>query len=111
MKRSILFGVAAGSWLLSGLLFAHDVTNMAHTHAFKQTGYGTYRQGHSVNGPNGSIIIYSARPYTGYQSSPNVKFARPEPITRAPGSVIPNSKIASDPAQNYGKRQKSDYGN
>ena len=111
MKRPILLCVAAGSWLLSGLLFAHDVPNMEHTHAFKQTGYGTYRQGHSVNGPYGSITIYSPRTYTGYQNGPSVPFARPEPITRAPGSVIPKSKIASDPAQNYGKRQKDDYGN
>lgn len=111
MKRPILIFVAAGSCLLSGLLFAHDVPNMEHTHAFKQTGYGTYRQGHSVNGPQGSITIYSARPYTGYQNGPRVPFARPEPITRAPGTAIPQSKIAEDPAQEYGKRHKSDYGN
>lgn len=111
MKRTILLCLAAGLWLLSGLLFAHDVPNMAHTHAFKQTGYGTYRQGHSVNGPYGSITIYSPRTYTGYQNGPSVPFARPEPITRAPGSAIPKSKMDSDPAQDYGKRQKSDYGN
>ena len=111
MKRLTLLLMAAGSWFLSGLLFAHDVPNMEHTHAFKQTGYGTYRQGHSVNGPNGSIIIYSPRTYTGYQNGPTVDFARPEPITRAPGSVIPKSKIDNDPAKNYGKQQKDDYGN
>jgi hypothetical protein len=111
MNRLILLSLAIGLWLLTGTAFAHDVPNMEHTHAFKQTGYGTYRQGHSVNGPQGSIIIWSPRTYTGYQSAPSVRFARPEPITRAPGSAIPNSKTTSDPAGNYGKQQKKDYGN
>ncbi len=111
MKRPILLSVAAGAWILSGVVIAHDVPNMAHTHAFKQTGYGTYRQGHSVNGPYGSITIYSPRTYTGYQNAPSVRFARPEPITRTPGRPIPKTEIIGDPAEDYGKRQKSHYGN
>lgn len=110
MKRLILLSIAVGAWLLAGQLAAHDVPNMAHTHAFKQTGYGTYRQGHSVNGPYGSIIIWSPRNYGGYKSSPAVQFARPTPITRAPGSAAQDSRTENDPAKNYGKRHKKDYG-
>lgn len=110
MKRLIRLSIAAGAWLLAGQLAAHDVPNMEHTHAFKQTGYGTYRQGHSVNGPYGSIIIWSPRNYGSYQSSPGVTFARPTPITRPPGSVAPDSRLESDRANNYGKRHKKDYG-
>jgi len=110
MKRLILLTIAAGAWLVAGQLAAHDVPNMEHTHAFKQTGYGTYRQGHAVNGPYGSIIIWSPRNYGGYQSSPTVPFARPTPITRAPGSVAPDSRSKSDRAKDYGKRTKKDYG-
>jgi hypothetical protein len=111
MKRFTMLSMAAAAILLAGPSPAHDVPNIEHTHAFKQTGYGTYRQGHSVNGPYGSIIIWSPRQYGGYQSAPNVRFARPEPITRAPGSVGPKSGTASDSAREYGKRQKDDYGN
>ena len=110
MKRLILLSIATGCWLLAGQLAAHDVPNMEHTHAFKQTGYGTYRQGHSVSGPQGHIIIWSPRNYGSYQSSPSVKFARPTPITSAPGSVVPISRTESDPAKDYGKRHKDDYG-
>ena len=79
MNRLILASLVFGLWMLTGTALAHDVPNMEHTHAFKQAGYGTYRQGHSVNGPQGSIIIWSPRTYTGYQSAPSVRFARPEP--------------------------------
>jgi hypothetical protein len=105
MKRRYLTMITAGSLILfPGLSSAHDVPNMNHTHAFQQTGYGTYRQGHYVNGPQGSIIIWSPRTYSGYQKGQAVKFARPRPITRAPGSPVVIKKSEADPAVDYGKR-------
>jgi len=87
---------------------AHDTPGLEHTHAFQKTGYGTYRQGHSVNGPLGSITIWSPRPYTGYQNGPAVKFARPEPITRAPGSPLAGARAGQHPAQDPGQRKTRD---
>jgi hypothetical protein len=89
---------------------AHDVPNMEHTHAFKETGYGNYRQGHSVDGLYGSITIYSARTYNPYQSAPAVEFARPEPITSPPGAPAAQSRTDKNPALEYGKKQKDGYG-
>ena len=83
---------------------AHEVPNIKHTHAFQQTDYGVYRQGHYVNGPQGSIIIWSPRAYSGYQNGNQVRFARPTPITRAPGSPIRESRTQRDPAITYGKK-------
>jgi hypothetical protein len=83
---------------------------MDHTHAFEETGYGKYRQGHSVNGPYGSITVWSPRTYTGFQSPPPVEFARPEPITRAPGTPAAQTQADKDLALEYGKKQKDDYG-
>jgi hypothetical protein len=83
---------------------AHEVPNIEHTHAFQKTDYGVYRQGHYVNGPQGSIIIWSPRAYTGYRNQNQVKFARPTPITRAPGSPIRESRTQRDPAITYGKK-------
>ena len=77
---------------------------MEHSHAFEQTGYGTYRQGHQVNGPQGSIIIWSPRTYSSYQRGNQVRFARPVPITRAPGSPQKESRAESDPSIKYGKK-------
>ena len=77
---------------------------MDHTHAFEQTGYGTYRQGHYVNGPQGSIIIWSPRNHSGYGNGSQVRFARPAPITRAPGSPKKESRAQSDPTIKYGKK-------
>jgi hypothetical protein len=88
---------------LSMPLAAHDTPNMKHTHAFEQTGYGTYRRGHTVNNELGSITIWSPRPYTGYQAKPPVKFARPEPIRKAPGSPNMKPAVESRPVRNYGK--------
>ena len=91
-------------------VLAHDVPNIEHTHAFKQTGYGSYRQGHSVNGPQGSIIIWSPQTYSGYQAKPPVKFARPEPITRPPAHLMKPAKQAANPTVQYGRDSKRDYG-
>lgn len=114
MKRTIMLAAAAGLAVAAvatmGTALAHDVPNMSHTHAFKQTGYGTYRQGHSVNGPYGSITIWSPRTYTGYQSAPAVQFARPEPITTAPGAAAAQFRTDRNPALEYGRKQKDGYG-
>ena len=94
--------------LLAGLAApqarAHEVPNMDHTHAFEQTGYGKYRQGHYVNGPQGSIIIWSPRTHTGYRNGSQVRFARPVPITKAPGSPKKQSRTEADPSIKYGKK-------
>jgi hypothetical protein len=114
MKRKLMKAGAAVLALVAATVastaMAHDTPNMDHTHAFKQTGYGQYRQGHSVNGPYGSITIYSPRTYSGFQSAPAVEFARPEPITRAPGAPAAQTTAVRNPALDYGKQQKDDYG-
>lgn len=103
MKRMVILAVAAALGLGAGAAWAHETPNLKHTHAFEQTGYGTYRQGHSVNGPYGSITIWSPRPYTGYQSKPPVRFAQPQPITRAPGAPALQQAPGRNPALEYGK--------
>ncbi len=106
MRAHQIFLAAAGVMLLFPTASrAHEVPNMPHTHAFEQTGYGTYRQGHTVNNQYGSITIWSPRPYTGYQPGSQVKFARPEPITKAPGSPVAKTRAQSDPAIEYGKKK------
>jgi hypothetical protein len=114
VKRTIILATATGLALAAatsvGTALAHDVPNMEHTHAFKQTGYGTYRQGHSVNGPHGSITIFSPRTYNELQGAPPVEFARPEPITTAPGTPANQTRAVQNPALDYGKKQKDDYG-
>ena len=114
MKPTIMLAAAAGLAVAAiatvGTALAHDVPNMEHTHAFKQTGYGTYRQGHSVNGPQGSITIFSPRTYNELQSSPPVQFARPEPITTAPGTPAAQIRTDRNPALEYGRKQKDGYG-
>lgn len=104
MKAKALFpSLAALTMLISAPVFAHEVPNIDHSHAFQQTGYGTYRQGHYVNGPQGSIVIWSPRTYTGYQKGA-VKFARPTPITRAPGSPVSTTRDTRKPETTYGTR-------
>lgn len=84
---------------------AHEVPGMTHSHAFQQTAYGEYRVGHTVNSSLGSITIWSPKTYTGYQAGDTVKFARPEPISRPPGSSAVIRQSQADPANVYGKRQ------
>lgn len=100
----ILTVAAAALALFSFPAKAHDVPNMEHSHAFQKTGYGKYRQGHYVNGPQGSIIVWSPRVYGSYQARQPVNMARPVPITRPPGSPIAVSRKQSNPAIEYGKR-------
>ena len=110
MKSVLILTAVAGALLVAAGAQAHEVPNIEHTHAFEQTGYGTYRQGHAVNGPLGSIIIWSPQTQGGYQSPPPVKFARPQPITKAPGSPAARTRTDKDPALEYGKKTKKDYG-
>ena len=68
------------SWFRSGVLAAclilplaamgHNTSNMKHSHAFEQTGYGQYRQGHYANGPVGNILIWSAKPVNSRHGPP-----------------------------------------
>ncbi|MBT8048978.1 MAG: hypothetical protein HKN57_00715 [Xanthomonadales bacterium] len=102
--RYIILMVSGALALLPGVSRAHDTPNMNHTHAFQQTGYGQYRQGHYVNGPQGSIIIWSPKTYTGYQNGKTVKFARPSPITRAPGTPVAGKQNKVVPPVKYEKR-------
>jgi hypothetical protein len=88
------------------LTAAHETPGISHTHAFKQTGYGTYRQGHSVNNSVGSITIWSAKPHTGYDPRKSVKFARPEMIRKAPGAAEIQPAPVKKPASDYGKPKK-----
>lgn len=85
---------------------AHETPGISHTHAFKQTGYGTYRQGHSANNGLGSITIWSAKPHNGYDPGQSVKFARPEMIKKAPEPVAAKPAPVKKPASNYGKPRK-----
>lgn len=85
---------------------AHETPGISHTHAFKQTGYGTYRQGHSVNNSVGSITIWSAKPHNGYDPGQSVKFARPEMIKKAPDAVAVKPAPVKKPASDYGKPKK-----
>jgi hypothetical protein len=110
MISRIHAAVAVTLALGAGPALAHDVANMDHTHAFQQLDYGKYRQGHSVNNQYGSITIYSPRTYTGYQDAPAVRVARPKPITRPPGAAQAEKRSEQDPAQDYGRDSKADYG-
>jgi len=83
--------------------YAHDVQNMKHTHAFQKTGYGKVREGHYVNGPQGSIIVWTPGNAAGYGKTP-VKFARPTPISSAPGTPVAKNRDKSRPEIKYGKR-------
>lgn len=83
--------------------YGHDVPNIKHTHAFQKTGYGKVRQGHYVNGAQGSIIVWSPGNAAGYGKAP-VKFARPSPILQPPGTPVSKNRNQVDPAIQYGKR-------
>ena len=106
IRTLVVLALALGS----GPALAHEVANMEHTHAFEQQGYGKYRVGHSVNNQYGSITIWSAREYNPYQAPPPVRFARPEPITQPPGNPLLQKKSRQNPAQDYGKDTRPDYG-
>jgi hypothetical protein len=102
--RYILLAATGALIFFTAPAYPHDVPNMEHTHAFQQTAYGKYRQGHYVNGPQGSIIIWSPKTYTGYQAGSAVKFARPSPIVKAPGSPVATIQSQAKPAIKYPQR-------
>ena len=107
MKSRYTLLFATGVMLLCPLAAsAHEVPNMPHTHAFENTGYGKVRQGHSVNNQYGNITIWSAKPYNGYSSGSTVKFARPKPITQAPGTPVAKTQSDRDPVKDYGKEKR-----
>lgn len=87
----------------SALAVAHETPGISHTHAFKQTGYGTYRQGHSVNNSLGSITIWSPKPHNGYDPKQSVNFARPEMIKKSPELNLIKPAAVKKPAREYGK--------
>jgi len=101
--RHIVLAVTTTLLLFTAPAYAHEVPNIEHTHAFQQAGYGKYRQGHYVNGKQGSIIVWSPRTYTGYKNGATVKFARPSMITKAPGQQVAQTKNQRNPAIQYGK--------
>ena len=72
--------------IFSAPAWSHEVKNIEHSHAFQKKDYGEYRQGHYVNGPQGSIILWSPKTVNSTQGGRAVDFARPSPITRAPGA-------------------------
>jgi hypothetical protein len=88
------------SMVFLGTALAHETPGISHSHAFKQSSYGVYRQGHSVNNRNGSITIWSAKPHTGYKPGEPVRFARPQPMTTPPATIqgkpAPMKKPESD---------------
>jgi len=106
MKARHILLAAAGVLALSPQVsVAHDVEGITHSHAFQQTAYGEYRVGHSVNGPPGNIIIWSPQTYSGYQAGKTVKFARPQPITKAPSGPTAVMRPQADSAVGYGKQR------
>jgi len=94
------------SMVFFGPALAHESSTGDHTHAFRQTGSGTLRQGHAVNGPNGDIVIWSARPSSGYETPPPVRFARPEPILKAPSLPRIGPASIPRPAREFGKPKR-----
>lgn len=54
-----------------------------HQHVWRQQEYGSdYRQGHSVDGTQGSITVWSPNTYQGYKAGNSVRFARPTPYMK-----------------------------
>lgn len=92
---------------------SHDVVDVngkpigTHKHVWQQQAYGKdYRQGHSVNGPQGSITTWAPNTYRGYNAGSAVRFARPVPISERPkaGDNIPALKSGSKIT--YGQRNQ-----
>ena len=102
--RYILWAATSALIFFTTSAFPHEAPNMEHSHAFQQTGYGKYRQGHYVNGAQGSIIIWSPKTYTGYQRGSAVKFARPTPIVKAPQSPVAKTRSQTKSTIEYGKQ-------
>ena len=102
MKKAIIT-IVSGMMLLAFTTTArsHDVVDSngrpvnTHKHVWRQQTYGKdYRQGHSVQGRQGSITTWSPNTYRGYNAGSSVRFARPVPISQRPkaGENIPAMK-------------------
>ena len=77
--------LCAGLILLvcSNVLQAHQVAGGTHQHVWRPTVYGKdYRPGHSVNGPTGSITIWSPAALNEYGANNTVNFAQPAPYVK-----------------------------
>lgn len=107
---TLLMAAGLSVLLPTAPLFGHELSNLEHTHVYQQSGYGTQRQGHAVNGPHGSIRIWSAKPHTGYQGGQAVQFARPVPYQKKPNVHGVRPSIPVQSVKGYGKLQKRDYG-
>ena len=108
MKRITLLAALLSASFLTTAAPGHESPGFQHSHAFRQTGYGTYRQGHVVDGPQGSIIIWSPANVSGYSGESRIRFARPQPISRPPGSP----PVPREAGQGQGNqfRNKPKYG-
>jgi hypothetical protein len=104
MKMKSALMIAATTLILfSAPAWSHEVPNIEHSHAFQKKSYGKYRQGHYVNGPQGSIVVWSPRTVNSRNSGSSVNFARPAPITKAPGTPSA-TKSQANSAIEYGKQ-------
>jgi hypothetical protein len=108
MNRISVLAMATAS-LLVATARAHDAPNLEHTHAFERTGYGSYRQGHAVNGVQGDIIIWSPRNDGGYRQGPVVRFARPQPLTKAPDNPALKAGATQLRAPRYGNKERRSH--
>lgn len=89
----------------------HNTSNIKHSHAFKQTGYGKYRQGHYADGPGGNILIWSAKPLNSrHSSSGSVRFISPVPISEPPSNPFRKNSREPGASTQYGKTYKKNYG-
>ena len=111
----------------STVIQAHQVASGTHNHVWRPTTYGQdYRPGHSVNGPTGSITIWSPATLNQYGAGNSVRFARPAPYTKqtATQAAAQSAKQSSKQVQGqsniplikslapsrYGKDYKRNYG-
>ena len=86
----------------STVLQAHELAGGTHKHVWQPTAYGKdYRQGHSVDGPTGSIQIWSPATLNEYGNSNSVKFARPTPYTKQ------STKQSTDQVRSQSKKSQS----
>lgn len=105
MRLTRMIMASALLLLFSAAAWPHEVENIEHSHAFQKKGYGEYRQGHYVNGPQGSIIIWSPNTVNSTQGGKRVGFARPSPIIGAPGNPNATRSKARSEIQ-YGKERQ-----
>lgn len=116
--------------LCSTVLQAHQVAGGNHQHVWRPTTYGKdYRPGHSVNGPTGSITIWSPAAFNKYGASNSVQFAHPAPIVNQSVKQVQSQsnksqsvasqdnkaqsyipRIISLKPSIYGKNHQRDYG-